>query len=268
MIYFRDTGNPFWNNTTNWSDTDGGDSNGRIPTVSDDVKLTSISRNKCFTDDTVPAKCKTLDCPGYTGELKIGSAGLQLGENHDVPCSLGLSPTMTITGTGVLVLDGNSANIWSVGVKIPILSLRACGAGITLNDLLNVGTLDFAMNSFAASTSFIGLFGFIADSVILTNLSWPYMTFKGGLTYRIGTLVMNGKGTDHATINSSPTNPRAKITATGSVIVSNVNFSNIDASEGRTIYTFNGVVTNCVNVNSFSDKVDPVSKTTSSVLIM
>jgi hypothetical protein len=52
FLHFRNTGNTLWSVASNWSLTDGGPGNGRVPTPDDDVRFTSNSGN-CTID--IPA---------------------------------------------------------------------------------------------------------------------------------------------------------------------------------------------------------------------
>jgi hypothetical protein len=174
------------------------------------------------------------------------------------------------SATGVLQFSGSLLRWVSGTFPVSTLSLRVLGnttletspiifnnfemnltATITLNTTLNVsGT--FAPGSGAGSFTFIGVAGFdIGTFTPSVTLGAP-LILKNGNTYIIRNIT-GGIGSQ-APIQSDSATLRANlILPQGGTCNTRVNFTRINASGGRTINTWNGVVTDCINVRSYTD---------------
>lgn len=127
----------------------------------------------------------------------------------------------------------------------------ASNVTITLNNtLISNGT--FAPGSATGAINFIGSAGF--DIVTFTpssNGSTP-LVLRNGNTYIIRNIT--GGLSSAAPIQSDSATLRANlILPQGGTCNTRVNFTRIDASGGRTINSWNGTITDCLNVRSFTD---------------
>lgn len=153
--------------------------------------------------------------------------------------------TLTIAASPTIDTDGITwNNVTTVG-----------SITITLNSLLTIGGI-LTQSTTNASLTFSGSSGFTIGTVTVPNAFAITWTFVNGVTYtitnafnaftsRIGATVLFTS--DHASNRAILT---LQVGATNNVLG---NFTRIDASAGRTIYTFNGVVTDSLNVVSFGD---------------
>lgn len=96
---------------------------------------------------------------------------------------------------------------------------------------------------------FSGTSGFECASI--TNFgNAETRTFQNGVTYTINNSFDYRGGTF---ISNHPTLRANIVLKNGALCITNSNFTRIDASGGRPINTFNGTITDCVNVRSFTD---------------
>src|SRR5580765_1899040 len=260
-LYFKNTGNTSWSTIGNWSTTDGGASSGTVPTSADDVLLTALSGN-CIID--VAVTIKSLNCTGYTGTLTF-NANLTF-STSGVNIIFG-SGMIMVGGTFGIVLNASGTyTITSNGVLIPTL-LPSYIFGVTV---IAMDTLNINIVKYTGDTIWSGNFGFIVTEYLLNNFSALNTTLKVGNNYiikgRLAQLLTSGTGS-LPTFKSSIGGTRATLTCTGEVTVANTKFTDIDASGGRTIYCFNGTITNCVNIVSMTDRIAPVNSTITASVI-
>jgi hypothetical protein len=122
---------------------------------------------------------------------------------------------------------------------------------VTLNSLLTA-TGAFVPGSGGTPISFIGAAGFDIGTFTPSVSSGVALVLKNGNTYIIRNIT-GGIGSA-APIQSDSLTLRANlILPQGGTCNTRVNFTRIDASGGRTINTWNGVVTDCINVRSYND---------------
>lgn len=160
----------------------------------------------------------------------------------------------TITTTGNTLSLALSTTLNTNGISFNNLTISGTST-ITINSLLTVtGTLTI---SNAVTPTFAGTAGFIVGTFTNSqSTSVGAVTFVNGVTYIITTafncfLTRNGSpasfASDHASNKAILTlNQGATCNVLGS-------FTRIDASKGRPILTFNGSLTSCVNVVSYSN---------------
>jgi hypothetical protein len=125
------------------------------------------------------------------------------------------------------------------------------GATITLNTTLNVsGT--WAPGSGGGSFTFIGVAGFDIRTFTPSVTFGAPLILRNGNTYIIRNIT-GGIGSQ-APIQSDSATLRANlIMPPGGICNTRVPFTRIDASGGRAIDTWNGTVTDCINVRSYND---------------
>lgn len=179
-----------------------------------------------------------------------------------------VNPSTSIIGGGTIVnyVSGNIITTGSTlqlnspctfntaGIKWNIIGINF-GGTVTLNSLLLAATIFNSSNN--ESVTWAGTAGFITDIFsILNSPSALTTTFTHSLTYiitteflcyasRIGAVVTYTS--DHATLKAN------LILQQGAVCNVLANFTRIDASGGRSIQSFNGTITSCVNVFAYTN---------------
>lgn len=202
------------------------------------------------------------------GSMSIGGGGannlnittLEFAGNVSVPSfNFGgttiryISGTQTISGT--LSLTGGQTIDTNPIVWNNVTFAANVTATYTINSLLRVsGTLQMAYNG---ATTVTGSAGFTVGTINFgTNQGLTLThTFKTGNTYTVTTALntisnVNGGATF---ASSDGTNRVTFILQQGATCNTNISFTRIDNSAGRTINTWNGTVTNSLNVRSFTD---------------
>ena len=174
------------------------------------------------------------------------------------------------SATGNLIFGGSLLRWVSGTFPVSTLSLRVLGTTtletnpiifnnfdmnvnsiITLNTTLNVaGT--FAPGSSAGSFPFIGVAGFDIGTFTPSSTTGAPLILRNGNTYVIRNITGGSNGaapiqSDSATLRSN------LILRPGGSCNTRVNFTRINATGGRVIDTWNGVVTDCINVRSYTD---------------
>jgi hypothetical protein len=124
----------------------------------------------------------------------------------------------------------------------------------TINSLLSVsGTLTL---SDTLTQTFAGTSGFICSSLVDVGINVNTVILQEGITYTVtNSLHCNTTRVGSVLLfTSSHASNKAILTLQpGATCACLANFTRIDASNGRPIRTFNGVVTNCDNIVSFFD---------------
>ncbi len=156
----------------------------------------------------------------------------------------------TVTATGTLTL-ATAAILNTSGITWNNVTCPTNNSTITLNSALTcAGTLLIS----GINVTFAGSAAFSVNALSATQTQASVITLVHGLTYTVtNSLSCNLSRTgsivsftsDDATIKAILTlQPGASCNVLAA-------FTRIDASNGRTINTFNGTVTNCININSF-----------------
>jgi hypothetical protein len=172
-----------------------------------------------------------------TGNLQFGGSLLRWVSGTFPVSTLSLRVLGTTTlETSPIIFNGFDMNVNSI---------------ITLNTTLNVsGT--FAPGSSAGSFPFIGVAGFDIGTFTPSVTTAAPLILRNGNTYIIRNIT-GGIGSA-APIQSDSATLRANIILPqGGTCNTRVNFTRIDATGGRTINTWSGVVTDCVNVRRYTD---------------
>jgi len=112
-----------------------------------------------------------------------------------------------------------------------------------------------------------------ATGVVPTASDVAYITLNSSSTCIITTpvtisgLICTKSGTTHGSIKSATAGTKVQFNVTGQCNIGYMDFTDIDASGGRPIYTFNGVISNCVNIINMTDKVSQPNTTISSIRV-
>lgn len=150
----------------------------------------------------------------------------------------------TITTTGSTISCSQSTTFDTFGMTFNIVDLFS--GGFTLNSKLVCNTILFSSNN----TTFFGSIGFDTNNVIL-NGSNSLKTLVAGVTYTINNS-LTGQVFNN-TFTSSGSVKANLVLGYNAVCSIMANFTMINASGGRTINTWNGNVTDCINVNIYTD---------------
>jgi hypothetical protein len=220
----------------------------------------------------------TLRCNGvslgFNGGI-IGTATLRLtggtyassgGGNSYINTNLIFDGNITLTNQ--LVFGGASFTKVSGTItgSIPLSLLSTCTldlAGITwtsilfsapntitLNSLLTTsGTANFS--SGGGVSTFAGAFGFSVGTLIPPT--GGNLSLKNGVTYTINNALSGGVGNSNAIVSDSGTLRANLILVNGATCNTRQAFTRIDATGGRTINSWNGTITDSINVRSFTD---------------
>ena len=160
----------------------------------------------------------------------------------------------TVTHTGTLFLAGN-CTLNTVGVNWSGVNITSSSVTCTLSSLLYiVGTF-----TFSASNTLAGSAGFSCNSLVMPFATAANtITLAAGITYTVrGALTLNTTriGSVQTFTSSSGVGGTKAILTLNQGATCNVlaNFTRIDASNGRTIRSFNGTITDCLNIVAFTD---------------
>jgi hypothetical protein len=158
----------------------------------------------------------------------------------------------TVTHTGGLSLSG-SMTFNTNGITWNTINCINAGQIVTINSLLSATTLTIGATT---GITFAGSSGFTAGTFSTTQIANQLVTLQHGVTYTV-TSAFNFSASRVGSINaftSDDASIKAILTlnkgATCNVLA---NFTRIDASNGRTINAYNGTVTSCLNINSYTD---------------
>jgi len=235
--YFRNS-NGNWSAANSWSTSSGGPANGAVPTAGDDAIVDSNS-GSCVVD--IVAVCKSLNFTGYTGTLTMTN-GITISGN------ITLSSTMTISGAGNLTF--NASSTWVSNNKTwPNSVTVSATATITINSFTFTigGTL-----TLSAAVTFAGTNGFNTKNFTCTTAGLTH-TLVAGNTYTItGVMTTTGTAASHIALTSSSAGTYATLTLTGTQDNGFLNGTWINSSNGQTIWTYNGVLSNTINWQDLS----------------
>ena len=164
-----------------------------------------------------------------------------------------VSGTVTYSNNNTMQFLG-SCTLNTNGINFNNVLIPNASTVITINSLLIV-TGNFTISS-GVSPTFSGTAGFNVANFINNNNGTSTVTLKNGVQYIITTSMACYKSLYQSilTFTSDDGTIKAKLKlnqgATCNVLA---NFTRIDASGGRSINSFNGIITNCININSFND---------------
>jgi hypothetical protein len=215
----------------------------------------------------------TVNNPIQGTSKLIFTGGIWQGSNTTgISNDLDIAGNVTITGTvyyrtGTLTYVSGSVTVTS-SVLFLSLSCTLDTAGLTFETvtLTNTTNQTYTINSKLSAvnlnlgtlqpTTFAGSAGFEVQNLVVPNIQAATITLVASVIYtitssfncfssRVGSIVLftSSHGTDKAILTLD--NPSAC-----NVLAS---FTRIDASNGRTIPTFNGTITDCLNIVEFHD---------------
>lgn len=237
--YFINGGvNNNWGSTTNWSSTSGGVGGSSIPTSVDAVFFNASSPNCSI--DTSNRECLSLDCTGYSNTLTF-SKGLT------VSGGITISNTMTISGTNSLCVNSNSV-IQTNGKIIPLPVYLSGTISVTLPSQLIISSTFSILTG--SKITFTGSYGWSASSFTIETFGKTH-SFKSGVTYSISSKFISesANNNERNSLISDTSGQYFNFTLNSSATqkVSFTNVSWVDSSNGQSIYSFNGNITNSIN---------------------
>jgi hypothetical protein len=156
----------------------------------------------------------------------------------------------TITGVRNIIIPAN-ATLNTNGMSFGGITVFN-NITVTLNSLLTVtGTLTLSFISI-----FNGTAGFTVGTlskIQSTTINTP-LTLQNSVTYTITNSFLIRNNNSSTSISSNDATLRANlILVNGATCNVSCNFTRIDATGGRTINSWNGTITDCLNVRSFTD---------------
>jgi len=167
------------------------------------------------------------------------------------------SGTVVTTGSSLyLFLTGTTTTFNTNGITWNNVTISNSTMTFVLNSTFTVGGTVYSQQN--GTFTFSGTSGFIFNNFIQQYSSGFGITLKAGNTYQItgGFYYATGYNATHGTVKSDTTSSAAKlIFSPGAVCnISYMDFTDIDASGGRTINIFNGVApVRCTNVRVYTD---------------
>jgi len=243
--FWRGTGTGNWGSTGNWSATSGGATGASVPGVADDVTFDASGNNNC-TIDTSARSCLSLTITsGYTSTIthtqQLTVAGnITLGANY------------TIAGTGLLIVSASSTIVTN-GKTWPNNLQINTGTTITINtsNLIVSGSLILA-----GTVTFAGTNVWNCNTLSHTGVSAFTVTLKESLEYVVTNSFscFNSRTGSILLFTSAHASTKALLKLnSGATCKCLANFTRIDSSSGRVIRSFNGTITDCVNIVSITD---------------
>lgn len=166
--------------------------------------------------------------------------------------------------SGAITTTGNTLNIATAGGTIDCAGITfnnisfgwASQGTVTINSLLTMtGTLTVPTG---VNIIFAGTAGWTCATLSRPNsTSAVTNTLAAGITYTVTTAITlnNNSCVSHSTFICSTVNgTKAILTLQSAATQKNgcYNFTDIDASAGKTIWTYDGVITRCTNINAFT----------------
>jgi len=247
--FWRGTGTGNWGSTGNWSATSGGATGASVPTVSDDVTFDGNGNNPC-TIDTSARSCLSLTvAAGFTNTITHT-------QQLTVAGNITLHTGYTIAGAGLLVISASST-ILTGGKVWPNSVTLSNTTGLTYTINTNAFEISGTLTTgTGATTTFAGTAGFIVNTLRLLPISAATINLKDGITYRVTTLLHGDESRTGSVLllTSSHGTNKANITLdNGASCRLLADLTRIDASGGRVLRSFDGVITDCVNVVSITD---------------
>jgi hypothetical protein len=248
-FYFLNTGNTDFATGSNWSATDGGATVNAVPASADDVFLTALSGNCTLSGSA--ATIKSFTCIGYTRIFTYDNTTLNVQGN------ITLGAGMTIVRVSASVIADHiamtvSGALTTNGIFMP--SFQPSGAiTVTLSDTLKADLLYIAGST--SNVTFAGSFGFDVKRFVRGTTAGNTIIIVSGITYKTGDYTcLTEKGSAHGKLRASIPGTKSNFIVTGTCNAAYIDYTDIDASGGRQILTFNGVITNCNNILQLLDK--------------
>ncbi len=195
----------------------------------------------------------------WSGSSTLTINSLTFAGNVTVSGSVAFTTGTLIYSSGTITTTGSTLNLTaSVTVNTNGIVWNQINTGssgtITINSLLSATTL--ATGAFGSgSCTFAGTAGFTVGTWQSSASGFTY-TLKNGITYTVTSSLSWFQPANNATALITSDDPTIKAILTlvnGATCNTCVDFTRIDASAGRTIRSFNGTITTCLNIQSFND---------------
>lgn len=183
------------------------------------------------------------------GNIAIGGSSLDLNTGAILNYVSG-----TVTHSGTIIL--NNAVTLNTGPVIfdNIQIASSAGASITLNS--NFIATNVSLTS-AFFVSFLGTAGFTFNNLSSPGIvSAVALTLTAGNNYRVKNsldLSYSRRGSKMIVTSSHATNKVSFVIDNGATMALLADLTRIDASGGRTLNSFAGTITDCINCQSFTD---------------
>jgi len=268
-----DTAGMSWNNVTVF---------GTVFTLNSDLNISGIlsvissAGNSTF-NTSVGAKVftnglsMTANLAGNSEVVLTGGTWLATGVNGIVNINLTFDGNSTVSGivyfqnkilkyTAGTVITAGSTLIINTNCIIDtngmswnnISFTNSSLISITIDSLLRImGTLLISSN-----ISFIGVVGWETEIFLCNVIDFRTITFKESIEYKINALldVFKSRNGNQVSFRSGSLTIKSILTLKqGAQCKTLAEFIRIDSSNGRTINTFSGTVTDCINVRQFFD---------------
>jgi hypothetical protein len=199
---------------------------------------------------------------GISNNIDINTSGtITIGTNFQYSTGTLKYVSGTIVGGSAPGLNIQvSCTLDLAGVTWPLITFAVTGVTVTLNSLLTATTLSFTTTS-TATITFAGAFGWTCTTLSSTNPAFTTITLVNGNTYTITdtftcvSAIAVSSASNKPLFTSNDGTLRANLILLNASSTCNVvaNFTRINAAGGRPINAFNGIITDSINVASYSN---------------
>ena len=206
---------------------------------------------------------KVILTGGTWSHSNLGNVGLNLDIQGNVTISGNVyyrNGTITYV-SGTITVTSSTLNL--------VTSCTLATSGITWNNitLSNTTALTYTINSLlsasgtltigtGATTTFAGTAGFSVGTLSCANTTATTINFKESITYTITTFLsayFSRTGSIVLFTSSHATTKANLVLSNGAACNCLASFTRIDASGGRPIRSWNGAITDCINIVNFQD---------------
>jgi hypothetical protein len=160
----------------------------------------------------------------------------------------------TITVTSSILLLTSDCTLSTNGMSWETVNMANSSSvlTITINSLLSSTTLNLQINP----TTFTGSAGWTVGTLVSSHVTTAAVTLKESITYTVTSYFNCSTSSNGASLTFISAHATTKTILTlqnGAACNVLANFTRIDASGGRPIRTFNGTITDCINIQEFHD---------------
>lgn len=269
------SGGKTWPNVMTWSGANTKTLSGNLNVSGLLTVSTLTTLNQTGTDTLILAGGLTNSSGAISGTARIKLTGGTWTGAVASPISNNLDFAGNITLSANVAFGGVSSTLTYISGTITTTSSKLTTSnnvvfntnGVTFNDITFASSATFTLNSLltatgnitinaAISPTFAGTSGFSFANLIINNVNAQTITLNDAASYTITTSLEAYKSRAGAilTITSDHASNLVPLTLNqGATCNLLANMTRIDASGGRTIRTFNGTVTSCLNVQEFHD---------------
>lgn len=200
--------------------------------------------------------------PGLANSMDINTSGtITIATNFNYGSGTLKYVSGTIVGGAAPGLSiASSCTLDLAGVTWPLVTFPVTGVTVALSSLLRATTLSFTTSG-TATITFAGSFGWTCNTFSSTNSGFTTVSL---LNTNIYTIIDSFTAVSAIPLSSASNKPlftsddatlRAALILLNDSSTCNVtaNFTRINAGGGRPINSFNGIITDCINVSTFSN---------------